>query len=78
MTARASLSADGQRVTLEKGLWSETFPIAKLPGRIAFYRSLVDETRQKMRMRGATGACAHEQTLAALEAVACQVTAGAQ
>lgn len=42
---RATLSVDGQTVTLGGALWSETFPPALLGDRIAFYTALRDRDR---------------------------------
>ena len=45
--ATATLSADRQTVTLRKGSWSDTFPAARLPGMIGFYRGMaLKHTRQ--------------------------------
>lgn len=38
--ASAELLEDGLTVRLSRGGWSETFPIAQLPSRLAFYTKL--------------------------------------
>lgn len=69
MTARlpplASLDAGAGRVTLRDGLWSETFPLERLPAKLAFYQQMA-----RKYPRGNYAA-----TAAALEAVAAEAAA---
>lgn len=76
--ARATLSADGQRLTLEKGLWSESFPVTKLAEKITFYRSLCETPAEKGQpVKPKPSARHYAATLAALVAVERQIKAGA-
>lgn len=78
MTARATLSADRQKISLVYGLWSETFPVAKLQDKIDFYRSLSETPATKGQpAKPKPSAKYYAATLAALNAVARQVKAGA-
>lgn len=67
MTARATLSADTRSVTLASGPWSQTFPTARLPGVLRFYRTLRDAPPPKDRAHG-HGHC-YAPTVTALEKV---------
>lgn len=40
--ARATLAPDGAAFTMSDAGWSQTLPIAALPGQVAFYRRLRD------------------------------------
>lgn len=44
---RATVSADGQAVTLSRGAWSTTFSAAMLARWIAFYRGLASRTHPR-------------------------------
>ena len=39
---RATVSPNGQNITIRGRTWSETIPVAQLPQRIAFYEGLRD------------------------------------
>lgn len=39
--AIATLSADRAEVTLKRGPWAGSFPVADLPAQLAFYRGMV-------------------------------------
>lgn len=67
----ATLSVDGQTVTLRAGAWSETFPVDLLPRRIAFYRSLCETPVAKGRPPAPRRTARfYAPTLAALERAA--------
>lgn len=61
----ASVSADGKAVTLRIAIWSETFPVAHLDRRIAFYQSLAG--RVHPRFGGNPGAGHYGTIIRALE-----------
>lgn len=67
MTARATLSPDLSTVTLARITWSETFPVARLPSKLRFYRALRDAPPPKDRAKG-HGHC-YAPTVTALEKV---------
>lgn len=63
----ARLSEDGSTVLLSRGGWAGSFPLSRLPSQIAFYRRLRDR-------KGGKYAAFYQPTLAALEALAEDIT----